>query len=58
MKPRLFLTFFRIGWIGFGGLGSVLALVEQAGEDRRGYPHITEALTYTNSCPARLWSKW
>jgi chromate transporter len=54
MKPRLFLTFFRIGWIGFGGLGSVLALVEQELVNRRRVltaADITEALIYTKLLP-------
>jgi chromate transporter len=54
MKPHLFLTFFRIGWIGFGGLGSVLALVEQELVNRRRVltaADITEALTYTKLLP-------
>ena len=54
IKPRLFLTFFRIGWIGFGGLGSVLALVEQELVKRRRVltaADITEALTYTKLLP-------
>jgi chromate transporter len=54
MKLSLFLTFFRIGWIGFGGLGSVLALVEQELVNRRRVltaADITEALTYTKLLP-------
>lgn len=51
---NLFLVFFRIGCVGFGGLGSVLAIIERdlvtkqqklTGED------ITEALTYTKLLP-------
>ncbi len=51
---NLFLIFFRIGCVGFGGLGSVLAIIERdlvtkqqklTGED------ITEALTYTKLLP-------
>jgi chromate transporter len=54
MKPRLFLTFFRIGWVGFGGLGSVLALIEQDLVKRQralAAADITEALTYTKLLP-------
>jgi chromate transporter len=54
MKARLFLIFFRIGWIGFGGLGSVLALVEQDLVKRQRIltaADITEALTYTKLLP-------
>ncbi len=54
MKPHLFLTFFRIGWIGFGGLGSVLALIEQDLVKRQQAltaADITEALTYTKLLP-------
>jgi chromate transporter len=54
MKPHLFLTFFRIGWIGFGGLGSVLALIEQDLVKKQEVltpADITEALTYTKLLP-------
>jgi len=54
MKPRLFLTFFRIGWVGFGGLGSVLALIEQDLVKRQQAltaADITEALTFTKLLP-------
>jgi len=54
MKTRLFLTFFRIGWIGFGSLGSVLALLEQDLVKRQrvlAAAEITEALTYTKLLP-------
>jgi hypothetical protein len=40
MKLRLFLTFFRIGGVGFDGLGSVLGAAD-----------ITEALIYTKLLP-------
>jgi chromate transporter len=54
VKLSLFLTFFRIGWVGFGGLGSVLALVEQELVNKRQAltpSDITEALTYTKLLP-------
>lgn len=51
---RLFVIFFRIGIFGFGGLGSVLALIERDLVDKRNLlskDEITEALTYTKMLP-------
>jgi chromate transporter len=51
---RLFAIFFRIGIFGFGGLGSVLALIERDLVDKRNLlskDEITEALTYTKMLP-------
>ncbi len=51
---KLFLTFFRIGWVGFGGLGSVLALIEEDLVKRQRAltaADLTEALTYTKLLP-------
>lgn len=51
---RLLAIFFRIGVFGFGGLGSVLALIERDLVDKRNLlskDEITEALTYTKMLP-------
>lgn len=51
---NLFLIFFRIGCFGFGGLGSVLAIIERDLVTKRQLlkaDDITEALTYTKLLP-------
>ena len=51
---KLFLTFFRIGCVGFGGLGSVLAIIERDLVTKRQEltaDDVTEALTYTKLLP-------
>lgn len=51
---NLFLIFFRIGCVGFGGLGSVLAIIERDLVTKRqklAAEDITEALTYTKLLP-------
>lgn len=53
-NAQLFLTFLKIGMLGFGGLGSVLALIEQEFVKRQKIltsDDITEALTYTKLLP-------
>ena len=50
----LFLIFFRIGCVGFGGLGSVLAIIERDLVTKRrklAAEDVTEALTYTKLLP-------
>lgn len=50
----LFVVFLRIGCLGFGGLGSVLALIERELVTHRGLlraEDVTEALTYTKLLP-------
>ncbi len=50
----LFLIFFRIGCVGFGGLGSVLAIIERdlvTERHKLTADDVTEALTYTKLLP-------
>jgi chromate transporter len=51
---NLFLIFFRIGCVGFGGLGSVLAIIERdlvTKQQKLTAEDVTEALTYTKLLP-------
>ena len=51
---KLFLIFFRIGCVGFGGLGSVLAIIERdlvTEREKLAAEDVTEALTYTKLLP-------
>ncbi len=51
---NLFIIFFRIGCVGFGGLGSVLAIIERdlvTKQQKLNAEDITEALTYTKLLP-------